>query len=483
MIERKYLEHLALTALLITFFGFFSVKVWDIDFWWHIAAGRNILENGAIPSVDPFGMYDAANACGQTVLKSEWLGQVSLYSVYRWFGLDGIIYFRAGLLALCLAIVYFRCRLAASASPFALVIMALAGLAILHHTGERPQLFSFLFISLLFLLLDSFVRSGNHWALYGILPLMLLWSNTHAGVLMGVASLGLFSIGYVMENRWAQGRFNTSSNQLMVVVVFLSCIILVTAPNGLDTFKCIIFQQSGSIRETVSEYASPWELWPVTLYYWVFISVTLVSLPGFFSKAYLKQGSLVFVLGLISVLGYRYIPLFVLVAAPYVVGSLDRMLDRIRLPAAAIHLTVLVVALAILGYGFKQDKVFQHGLQEQRFPVGAVAFIKANKLGGKMFNSMNWGGYLLWNLSGTTNLFIDGRTLDPHRVAPYTNILWATHEGLRFFEQAHFDLVLVPPSNAFTGERYPIIAYLQNRPGWQVVYQDGLGYLFARREH
>ena len=104
MSERRSLEYLALAALLIAFFGFFAVKVWDIDFWWHIAAGKNILETGVIPSVDPFGMYDAANACGQTVLKSEWLGQVLLYSVYRWFGLDGIILFRAGILVLCLAI-------------------------------------------------------------------------------------------------------------------------------------------------------------------------------------------------------------------------------------------------------------------------------------------------------------------------------------------------------------------------------------------
>ena len=169
MIERRSLEYWALGMLLFTFFGFYAVKVWDIDFWWHIAAGKNILENGAIPSVDPFGMYDAANACGQTVLKSEWLGQVSLYSVYRWFGLDGIILFRAGILALCLSIVYFRCRLASSNNPFSLVITALAGLAILHHTGERPQLFSFLFISMLFLLLRQSLDAVLHSATYAAL--------------------------------------------------------------------------------------------------------------------------------------------------------------------------------------------------------------------------------------------------------------------------------------------------------------------------
>jgi hypothetical protein len=461
---RKYhLEYLALAALLITFFGFFAVKVWDIDFWWHIAAGRNILENSAIPSVDPFGMYDAANACGQTVLKSEWLGQVFLYLIYHWSGLDGIILFRAGVLALCLAI--------------------------LHHTGERPQLFSFLLLSLLFLLLDgflhngSFMRSGKRWLLYCIPPLMLLWSNTHAAVLLGMSALGLFAAGYILENRWAKSRFNTAANKLMLVVVGLSGAMLVLAPSGLDTFKCVLFQQSGSdsIREFVSEYASPWSLWPATFYYWVFLGVALASLPGFFSRAYLKQGSLVLALGTISVIGYRYIPFFVLLAAPYVAASLSRMLSRVKLPAVAVHSSVLVVALVFLVYGFKQEKVFQHGLQAQRFPVGAVAFIQAHQLGGKMFNTMNWGGYLLWNLPGSTTLFIDGRTLDPSRVAPYTNILWTTPEGLQFFERANFELALIPYGNSFSGKRYPIIDYLQHHPGWQLIYQDGLGYLFTRR--
>lgn len=491
MNARKYslenrLEYWALAALLITFFAFFSVKVWDIDFWWHIAAGRNILESGTIPSVDPFGMYDATNACGQTVLKSEWLGQVLLYSIYHWLGLDGIILFRAGVLALCLAIVYMRCRLTA-AGPFALAITALTGLAILHHSGERPQLFSFLFLSLIFLLLDNFTRCGKRWLLYCIPPIMLLWSNTHGAVLLGVAALGLFGVGYVLENRWTPSlisRFNSPQNKLMLAVAGLSSTMLVLAPSGIDTFKCILFQQIGtdSIRESVSEYASPWSLWPATLYYWVFIGVTLLALPGFFNSTYyLKQVALVLTLGMLSVVGYRYIPLFILVAAPYVAASLNRMMNQIKLPQIMIHLFTMIIALAFLIYGFKQEKVFQHGLQEQRFPVGAVAFIQANKLGGEMFNSINWGGYLLWNLSGKAKLFIDGRTLDPHRVAPYTNILWATPEGQRFFEQANFNLALVPYANAFSGERYPIVAYLQNHPGWKMVYQDGLGILFAKR--
>jgi len=483
MNKRSYLEYLALAALLITFFGYFSVKVWDIDFWWHIAAGKNILESGAIPSTDPFGVYDAASVKGQTVLKSAWLGQVLMYSVFRWFDLDGIIVLRAGVLTLCLAIVYLRCRIAGTASAYGLVITALAGLAILPHTGERPQLFSFLCLALIFLLLDSFMTNGRRWQLYCIPLVMLLWNNSHGGAALGMVALGLFGAAYVLEYRSAEGRFNAPQSKSMIAVMILSAIALILAPNGLETIKGIIYLQNSPIpiRERTSEYASPWEMWQAALYYWVFIGVTLVSLPGFLKRKYWKQGIVVLAIGAISLTAYRYIPFFVLLAAPYVAASLERMLGRFRTPVVAVNLSVLIIALAFLGYGFKQGRVFQHGTPENKFPAGAAAFIKANQLGGRIFSSMNWGGYLIWNLPDKVTVFIDGRVLDPERMIPYTHILWATPEGQRFFEQEKFDLALVPYGNVFTGERYPLVAYLQNNPDWQAVYQDATGYLFVRR--
>jgi len=229
------LEYIAVVTMLVTFFGYFAVQVWDIDFWWHIAAGKYIIENGTIPSADPFGVYDANNVWGQTILKSQWLGQVMLYSVYRWFDIDGIIFLRAGLLTLCLATVYLRCRLAGTAGLYALGITALAGMAILHHGGERPQLFSFVYFALIFLLLDGYTRSGKHWLLFSIPLVMLLWSNTHGGAVLGEVALGVYAACHVMESRLASGRFDTPETRRMLSVVVMSAIVLVLAPNGFTT--------------------------------------------------------------------------------------------------------------------------------------------------------------------------------------------------------------------------------------------------------
>jgi hypothetical protein len=479
--SHRQIEYLAVVVLLITFFGFFSVKIWDIDFWWHLAAGRELLATGTIPSQDPFGVYDAANNWGQTVLKSQWLGQAMLYSIYRFFGFDGIIIFRASILTACLGIVYWRCRVAQVNSLPAMVLLALAGLAILSHTGERPQLFSFLYLSLVFLLLDLYLHTSKRWLLYLVPPLFLLWANSHGGVVYGEAMLLLFCAAYLLENRLIHGSAGIRNSRLIVLVAGLSIAALLVAPNGLTTLKYIAFPENRLIRDRMSEYMSPWSLWPATMYYWAFFAVAVASLPGFFNKAHLRQGILVCAAGLISLTAYRYIPLFVMLAAPYIAASLDRMSRRLpQLPATATNLSTLVIALAFLVYGYRQDRIFQHGIMENKLPVAETALIKETHLTGRMFNTMNWGGYLIWNLSPEITVFLDGRVLDPNRIEAYTHILWMTPEGRYLFDRANFDLVLLPPGNAFTGERYPLVDHLLNSPGWRVAYQSMAGYLFVR---
>lgn len=488
MRNRLDLDYLVLALLLVAFFGYFAVRVWDIDFWWHIAAGREILEKGAIPGADPFGMYDADNSWGQTVLKSQWLGQVLLYLVYHWFDLDGVILFRAAVLTACLAMMYWRCRLSGATSMFSLAITALSGLAILHHTGERPQLLSFFYLSLMFLLLDGYLRSSRPWQLYCVPLVMLVWSNTHAGAVLGLVALGLFSAGYLLENRLQGRNWKTHESVLILKMLGLSAIAAAANPNGVATLVRIIFVEnvffveSNPLRDRVSEYAYPWTLWPATLYYWIFVAVFLVSLPGLVNRHHLKHGLMLAAICIVSLTGYRYIPFFVLLAGPYMAASLDRMSGNITfLPVASVNLAAGVAALVMLGYGFRQGEVFQRGLQEDRFPAGAVEFMQASRLEGKIFNTMNWGGYLVWQMHGMVRPFIDGRILDPRRLVPYTHILWMTPEGRQFFDRERFDMVLVPQGNAFSGERYPLVPYLLHDPDWLEVYQDRRSYLFVRK--
>jgi hypothetical protein len=73
----------------------------------------------------------------------------------------------------------------------------------------------------------------------------------------------------------------------------------------------------------------------------------------------------------------------------------------------------MVLAILILAVAIKAGVDFPPAANQEAFretmPVDAVAFIKQKSPPGRLFNSYNWGGYLLWELPEYP-VFIDGRT-------------------------------------------------------------------------
>ena len=385
---------------------------------------------------------------------------------------------------LCMATVVARNMLIGAGGISTLVVLSFAGMTMLDFTGERPQLFSFALFSLAILLLDYSREKQVRWPLY-LLPLcMLLWANSHGGVVLGGAVLSLIAVGYIVEWRMFASRRYDGKWLLAILAAAMLCTLI--SPNGITTYLYLFLSQlgEGELRSRTSEYASPVAMWhemgEALPFYWGFILLAVAALPKAIEKSRITPLLVIMFLCGLSLSAFRYIPFFMLYAAPYVALGLNRLTAPARLPTAPLYIALIVTALLVTGYGVRHGRAFQSGIQTNRFPQGAVNFMQENGLTGKMFNTMNWGGYIIWNLSSKVNVFIDGRLLDPNRITPYTNVLWMTPGGQRFFEQAAFDLVLVPRGNIFTGESYPIINYLLKKPGWQAVYQDGAGYLFAR---
>lgn len=109
----------------------------------------------------------------------------------------------------------------------------------------------------------------------------------------------------------------------------------------------------------------------------------------------------------------------------------------------------------------------------QAYPLEAVKWIKANQPQGQMFNSYNWGGYLIWKMEEYP-VFIDGRTdlYGDEIVGQWWNIIRATGDGLEFLDQWDVNFVLLEPS-------WSIVDTLQNG-NWSVVYKDDISIILER---
>ncbi|VAX02728.1 hypothetical protein MNBD_GAMMA20-1797 [hydrothermal vent metagenome] len=476
-----------LGLLLFVCAGYYAVPLADSDFWWHIAAGRDILQHGALPATDPFGVFPAADVIrSDTVLKGQWLGQVVLYGLFEAGGINAVVAFRVAVLLACIALIYIRARCLMAMNPLALWgVLALVALNASGFGGERPQLLSFLFAALFFVCIDL-ARRRCDWRWLLPLPLItVLWANSHGGVILGVVLLGLWSVMGWLDK--SMGRRERAQWLAMSGVVFFASLL---TPNGIQTYL-YLFQLEGSVlQQRTSEYISALQVyelgyvWPQVGIYGYFM-LAMAGLIGLLKLHRWREAAVVTFLAAISISSYRYFAFFLFIAAPYLIvglGSLmPKKVNELATPRR-IQALVAVTLVIVLASGTARGTVFRGGLYPAAYPIAIADSVEQQKLRGRAFNNLEWGGYLLWRLGGQVQPYIDGRMLDMSRFPPYTHILWATPQGIQLFNRNNFQLVILPYHGRFDPQRYKLIDYLATRRDWRLAYRDAQGVVFVRRQ-
>jgi hypothetical protein len=174
----------------------FFVPEMNPDLFWHLSAGRHILQTRAIPRAD----FLSHTMGGRPWCDFEWLAQLLYYPVYVVGGYGGLIALRAVLLSALLAVCLRVLKL------FGLNdwVRGLGALFIMkgQNVSLRPDLFSLILFGCLFWGLESF-RQGRlkpraaHLA-WGAL-LFCLWANLHLGFAFGLLLIGFYAAGEFIE--------------------------------------------------------------------------------------------------------------------------------------------------------------------------------------------------------------------------------------------------------------------------------------------
>jgi hypothetical protein len=90
-----------------------------------------------------------------------------------------------------------------------------------------------------------------------------------------------------------------------------------------------------------------------------------------------------------------------------------------------------------------------------------------------MFNSYNWGGYLMWTLRDYP-VFVDGRTdlYSDEIINQWLQVVNAKNGWQTVLDKWDINLILIEPT-------WPIVKVLPNA-GWKIFYQDNTAVLFGR---
>ncbi len=474
-------------VLLIAVFGVLFLlavvrPVDDPDTFWHLATGKWIVEHRALPEKDPFGFTTQHPEPQEQVrvsfiLRQYWMGQIIMYAGYLLGGYWGIICLRAFLFLSILLVLVRWFDMKGVAMDVMLFFLIPAGFILLFYEGDRPNQMSFLFAILVFYLIDN-VRTKNK-KTYLVLPLMLLWSNIHAGYILGDILLGLAIIDVLLSGRSEGWKHKVLSFGAGIVISFLN-------PNHINIFP-VLMDMDRRYLSLVNEMLTPIQFlqWGRPHYLYIIGTVVAVLLVCHIIDIRMNGRKAVFqmlvtmtLVGL-SMSGIRYIPFLVLLSLPFVASQLYRNII-FRVPGLLrLGCSVSVFVLFVMFTEFPAWSVIKSGQPlSRRYPENVVKFMKDNTVEGNLFNTYNMGGYLLWHLYPDNRVFIDGRALSMRMFFLYNSVVTGDstpYAGVPMWKRIlqRFDVkyAVVTPVDV-NGRIFGIILRLHDDPDWSLNYID-----------
>jgi hypothetical protein len=405
----EYLDSLWLVCLL-TFAGVMLNRpnaAAEGDLWWHIRTGNWILQHHAVPIHDTFAAYTA----GKRWIDYTWLFDVLTAKIYSLAGLHGtLILSVTGMLA-CLGALVMLLMLYISL-PRAVGLAALAMVAIFPLDTPRPWLFTiFFFIAELFLLLQARERGKPSWLL-PIVPLLALWANVHVQFIYGLSLIGLFAVessaNSLLGKRSAQAGLQTG---WLWALLGSSALATLVNPYGWRLYE-VVADYAGEhvplwfIQEMQAPQFRSFTDWAALL----MLCCAIFALAG----APRKSPLILALLAVSCVAAFhagRDVWFLAVSSALALAWRLREVDEGIRLFRWSYWLIALPLSGVLVWGNLHSARASESTLQKAvsaQFPERASAYIESHNLRGPLYNSFDWGGYLIWRLPDMP-VSVDGR--------------------------------------------------------------------------
>jgi hypothetical protein len=402
---------LALLYLIIPVQAMLPVN--DPDIWWHLRVGEWIAVNRSVPYQDYFSAYGA----GKTWLAYSWLFEVLVYAVHAGFGLSGIVGFTVIMAILITGAVHCLVRLARLPFLAEVALIALAVAAMKSLMSPRPWLFTILFFSIELVVISQARAEGKTRWLWLLPPIFVLWANLHIQFIYGLAILGILTVEALVIAGFGRFGFRIASPplspKLLISVTAVSFLAALVSPYHVWIFRPIVeyVVQTGAFQN-INEFHPMFFRSPD---HWIVLGLTLAAVFALgWQRKWAPFPMLLLLLGVFLGFRARRDIWFLVLVAVWIIGQHLRH----RWPGRSMVLTkgqmIAVGVLVVLALGSISipRRINERDLQAvvaTEFPVQAAAYIRQKKLPGPIFNTLDWGGFLIWSLPELP-VAIDGRT-------------------------------------------------------------------------
>lgn len=483
----------------------------DAGTFWHTVVGERILDSGFFDR-DPYTFtFD-----GQPWIPHQWLGECAMALAKRVGGFDTELLLTCTLLAAVYA--WIGSRLIRSGLHWSLtsVFVALALMASSGHFHIRPHLATIALFAVTFAFLTDY--EGERISTRGLcwlIPVFLIWTNAHGGMLGGLATFVLAILGWVVIKRlgwWSPLQSFTQFLALVGIVAVCLATVFVNPWGARLPEVWFEIYQSKLLPQIIAEHA---RLDPAALTGMAILAfglVYIVLLVSTFPEKPRVSWLLPLVWFALACLRVRHAPLFAVSAAiaiadlfPYTrfasrweksnndlytrqpdppapVPLRERLVSWV-VPAGAVLLALVLqwfrVPVPVIGHGWAR-------LDPKVWPLELVEDLRAHENDSdrpKIFNEYTFGGFLIYHAPGY-RVFVDDRCelfgddwLAEFVLAGSTPDYQTVAEYLREWQRVYgpFDFALTSNGSHFD-------ACLRQSPYWEMIRPTETANFYRRRK-
>jgi len=492
---------IALTFLSVVFVLALNLTpINSTDYFLHLAIAEVIQQTRVIPDTILFAFTEAKDF---EFIAHEWLSALALHGLNELFGPLGMVVVKAVLgLTIYALVIWLAMQLSAN-WPVSVAIGCLVMLTINFRLVIRPEIFSFILLLTSLNLIQGFLRTERLRWLAGLIPVTILWANSHGSFFVGLALPPMFLTGLIATDLVAKrlaDRNHRAARMKNIYVPLAGISVLnlgacLINPLG---FKLVThslnLSQSAFIRDLIIEWYPTFH--PVIMnmlfyrVYLIYLAITLFALVIGWRKLDFPLLILLIAFGYLSVDANRHIAVFAIVGTYWLARCLGDYCRaaRAQFIASTAGSLILIAAIAVLFTSGNLRGLKPGFTTETRLPHGAIETIRKLGIKGNVINSYAFGGPLAYYFYPDMRIGLDSR-IDAYGNRYYWEYMYRLHGDIttliEYMEKNDVVALVLKHSDFYTGDDQVMIDKFSKlrSVGFENVFDGGQTIILAKPDN
>ena len=407
--------------------------------------------------------------------------------------------------ALLYAFVRKHCGNALVALPITLCAMGASTI----HWHARPHLVTLVLIVVFMWILESNVENAKPRMLWALPALMILWTNLHGGFLAGIIICGAYATGQaaraISAESWVEARTKLIESGPYWLTTAACMLVTLVNPYGYQLHGHIVTYLSDPyLFEHIGEFMSLSFQHPAARYFEIMLVLGAVASYRYLTQLRFTYVFLILGWGHLALISARNIPIFAIVAAPFVARAIIEMLGQARANAPIKWFRSLVAEfehfaadmtrmdvkprwhvasvgafalLVLVSYAAPTEiQKFDARYDPKDYPEAALKVLAESDSDTNVFTHDEWGDYLIYHMYPKQKVYVDGRSdfYGPDFGDKYLSVMGVKPNWESTLGDAGIERILLPGDRALT-------AALKESNNWKMTYADATAVIFDKR--